>query len=573
MAGATVGQVLIDSLSTTGLIAGAVAGAPGKVGGAVAGAAKGAAQSLPGRALTGLAKKGFAGAAKSTKWFMKGHDASMKALNPMSKMGLGFPKFAKGLLGKGLGMMGINLSMSSLLRQSQLFTGIIGALFQILGGFVDVILAPFMPILSRVIQTLGEKIPIVAEWAQKGFNWLEANVFPIIRNFFGKITGKVDDVKKWFEDSWPVIQAVLGTIWESILGLKDWFMSEVWPPLKLIGDFIWEEIKSTFAWLLSDVFPILTSLWNWIKPEIADVVKWFTEDMLPLVSGYFDALRNFISGLLGTVVIAVTSLWEIVWPALKPLIQSIVGFITDVYNFISEKILPKINDFIGMIKPHLEEVAMIISDTISPIIADLDDYVIRPLWAALEPMIDLVMKIIDKFVAPVAIMLLRVVAWAITRIIWPLYKKFIDMLPEWIAAGKKWFRENVYPIIKPIIDVMIPFFQKIAAWIMEKIAAIFRWMEDIKLGFLGKPFEGLAPYAKSLEDKVDALRGDVKKQKDQQLAIELNLNQTTDGITTWSEQDKYMTNESLLARNIGIASFNTDSMSLNPAPSSTEWHS
>ena len=115
MAGATVGQVLIDSFRTVGLIGGAIKSAPGQAKGAVVGAGKAAMNTVPGR----MMKTAYKASEKSTKWFMKGHDASMKALNPMSKMGLGFPKFAKGLLGKGLGMMGSDLKSLNIPSESE----------------------------------------------------------------------------------------------------------------------------------------------------------------------------------------------------------------------------------------------------------------------------------------------------------------------------------------------------------------------------------------------------------------------------------------------------------------------
>ena len=43
--------------------------------------------------------------------------------------------------------MGIEVSLKSMLKQSQIFTSYVGSLFQIFGAMVDVMLAPLMPIL------------------------------------------------------------------------------------------------------------------------------------------------------------------------------------------------------------------------------------------------------------------------------------------------------------------------------------------------------------------------------------------------------------------------------------------
>jgi len=48
--------------------------------------------------------------------------------------------------------LGINLGIASILKQSQIFTGILGTIFQILGALVDVILAPFLPIIVPALK-------------------------------------------------------------------------------------------------------------------------------------------------------------------------------------------------------------------------------------------------------------------------------------------------------------------------------------------------------------------------------------------------------------------------------------
>ena len=64
-------------------------------------------------------------------------------------------------VGKKLGSAGINFGLAALLKQSQLFTGFVGSLFQIVGGFIDVILAPFMPYAFKVLGFIAKIIPFV----------------------------------------------------------------------------------------------------------------------------------------------------------------------------------------------------------------------------------------------------------------------------------------------------------------------------------------------------------------------------------------------------------------------------
>ena len=57
-----------------------------------------------------------------------------------------------GAVKSGLKGAGIQFGVASLLKQSQLFTGFIGSIFQIVGGMIDLMLAPLMPIFIPVLK-------------------------------------------------------------------------------------------------------------------------------------------------------------------------------------------------------------------------------------------------------------------------------------------------------------------------------------------------------------------------------------------------------------------------------------
>jgi len=48
--------------------------------------------------------------------------------------------------------MGIQFTVAAILKQSQIFTGFIGSLFQILGAFVDTLLSATFPLMSRALE-------------------------------------------------------------------------------------------------------------------------------------------------------------------------------------------------------------------------------------------------------------------------------------------------------------------------------------------------------------------------------------------------------------------------------------
>jgi hypothetical protein len=63
--------------------------------------------------------------------------------------------------------LGINIGIASILKQSQIFTGTLGTIFQILGALVDVILAPFMPLIVAALKSMASNIPGIQAKAEQ----------------------------------------------------------------------------------------------------------------------------------------------------------------------------------------------------------------------------------------------------------------------------------------------------------------------------------------------------------------------------------------------------------------------
>lgn len=98
------------------------------------------------------------------------------------------------------GTFGIQFSIASILKQSQIFTGALGTVFQILGAFVDVILAPFMPIFVRLVKRMVSWIPTIQEKAEAAAAWLEQAWFTeegVVGNFLVKAIIKGIQSVQW----------------------------------------------------------------------------------------------------------------------------------------------------------------------------------------------------------------------------------------------------------------------------------------------------------------------------------------------------------------------------------------
>ena len=59
-------------------------------------------------------------------------------------------------------LVGINIGLAALLRNSQIFTNTTGAIFQLIGGLIDIALAPIVPYLATVLRYFATQFPAYA---------------------------------------------------------------------------------------------------------------------------------------------------------------------------------------------------------------------------------------------------------------------------------------------------------------------------------------------------------------------------------------------------------------------------
>jgi len=121
---------------------------------------------------------------------------------------------------------GINIGIAAILKQSQIFTGTIGTLFQILGAFIDVILASFMPIIVPALMLLAKMIPYIRKAAD--------NIVGNAIRFFAWIKGGLDKlgnliperITNWFKSGLKTVLAhfFVITVLARLFGLQRlWF--------------------------------------------------------------------------------------------------------------------------------------------------------------------------------------------------------------------------------------------------------------------------------------------------------------------------------------------------------------
>lgn len=247
-----------------------------------------------------------------------------------------FKDYLKNISGntkKSLGAtLGIKLGTASILKQSQVFTGYIGTIFQLFGAMVDVILAPFLPVLIPAIRKMAEMIPYIRVYAQNIFDFLDRTLFEWIRNaidwlptglkdkiipalsallvgaFFLKMTGLWGPFFKLFgailRPLWaalgPVLKTLTGFVWKQLSTLVGSFVKMVTDAVKAGASAVWSKFIS----------PVLHAVKNALMKRISALAGMVTQHamwvmnkaLLPVLTWTKSFIAKFISAFM-------TKLW------------------------------------------------------------------------------------------------------------------------------------------------------------------------------------------------------------------------------------------------------------------------
>ena len=281
----------------------------------------------------------------------------------------------KTALSKKAGLLGINFGLASVLKQSQLFTGFIGSLFQIVGGFIDVILAPFMPFAFKVLGYVAKVIPFVQAKLTAFTEWIggiwEASdgIGDFIKNVMleGAQTQLFPQLKPYIDD----LVVAVKNLWSAV--------SEAFGPLL---EAISEMVKTIGPPLLKLTLWILNTWWNyWAKPILQHVVPFIAKTMIgfithviELVTNIFKAGQEFWKGLnhLGRI-------FEASWNWIKT-------FLTGGFN---DAIVQGVKDGVGAIK----SVVLNIFDWLGGIVSKIKSAATSVLNAVLDPIKALIKNI------------------------------------------------------------------------------------------------------------------------------------------------------------------------------------
>ena len=187
-----------------------------------------------------------------------GGGASDKNLAGMAEKGIKLQEKQPAFMGKLVKKMGINVGISSILKQSQIFTGTIGSIFQIFGALVDVILAPFLPVIVPIIRILGNLIPMIHKAINGVISWYDNNISPMLTDFGQKVGGWIsDNLLGWLPEKWQtaISEFFAGADWGK--WLKNLFLGTLL--LGVMGKFGFFKLLGPIGTILAKI-PVLGPL-------------------------------------------------------------------------------------------------------------------------------------------------------------------------------------------------------------------------------------------------------------------------------------------------------------------------
>ena len=266
--------------------------------------------------------------------------------------GSGEPSFFQKLLANGKEMakqgnkrlrtsLGINLGIGAILKQSQIFTGLFGTLFQILGALADVLLMPLVPFFLPLLKLLAKAVPLVQQYA--------AAIVGGITAFFSEIGKEIKGVLSFFGiGGGDTFKSVLEVAGKAVVAALTAFGL-----LKVTG--LWSLVKVFFKTELGAkitqkyLMPLLTGVMSFVSKTVPNFIKG-----LPMM--IIKGIKNVILGAVKTVTEVVKFLGQTISKLIPNALKSFGRSITTTLGNILKFVLKPLTGLITTIAQGLAKI-------------------------------------------------------------------------------------------------------------------------------------------------------------------------------------------------------------------------
>jgi hypothetical protein len=334
-------------------------------------------------------------------------------------------KHTKKLLPISAGVVAAGVGLGFIAKHSKIISTTVGALFQIIGAAIDIMLTPLIPLITTLLPLLVEKLfPIMFALGEKIAVWLEKFIAWIGR-FFANPSEAIVELFQWMMDmtikflmwlkenvrEWmPRILELIQKIIPFIVKAISWFIEEILIPLtKMVWDFIkqlaielfhklpesWQEIILAIVAVVSWVWDLVQGVWNAIKEcwiqSGGDIFKFF----MLLAGKFYNWAWNTASKVWNWIKDHAGDIWNMIGKVASDVWDAICSFAKEFWNFLWATVLPKaieifvkilkwfLTDFVpAVIKFVMIDLPRFVSDAISAFVKELPGIVAELVKAA-----------------------------------------------------------------------------------------------------------------------------------------------------------------------------------------------
>ena len=252
---------------------------------------------------------------------------------------------------------GIQLTLGNLLKQSQVFTGVLNAVFSVIGAIFDIILAPFMPMIAAFLE---ETIPVLIDFAYKIGEFLSGELADLAE--MGIVDYFKDRIEKIWEWAVNELPELVKKVWE-------WFQSNVTDKVPEWLGFAAEALETAWTWIAENIPGFLKKAWDWIEeywPTILQYIIDFASSAWDAVKGYIADLVRSIPGFLAGLLYMLADFYDKFGPMIAKglgwLIDTIITSIPTLMEAIINGVAWVVSDVIGR---GLAGLARFLGETVS----------------------------------------------------------------------------------------------------------------------------------------------------------------------------------------------------------------
>lgn len=274
--------------------------------------------------------------------------------------------------------------------------------------------------------------------------------------------GFVDFVKPVVLGAFKLIESVIGTTLETILGVTDVFIalfsgdwSGAWENTKKVFETVWNGVKEAFALdtetlkKTADVFlGWFGTSWDEVWSKVPQPVKNAMDSAKGFISTKMDEAKTYVSG---TVIPGIQDAWKTYSPVVKEIFkESAEDAITkygEVRDFVSESVVPaitekwemiseKVSSVIDFVKPYVmtafEDIREFVTGTVVPVLTEAWENIKNSIGPVIEFIKTDVIPQVQEFVGSIVSAVQS--AWELIKVVFDKMKPYLTVVFGAIVA-------------------------------------------------------------------------------------------------------------------------------------------